>query len=181
MKENTFSVSINGLTAICFQRPDMRPPQGVKIDHEDWEKENWGNKLYRNSDGKVIVPIKLIRKSLIIACRFTDLKPGGKLRSFRPFVESCMLIENDGLLEYDEKKNPKAWLDYPTRGNGKMPVYRPIIEMPWSFGIRVSCFDASLKKAVVEDLFEIAGRVCGLGEARNYMGYGRFAAVVTPV
>jgi hypothetical protein len=181
MKENTYSVSVNGLTAICFQRPDVRPPQGMKIDHEDWEKENWNNKLYRNSEGKVIVPIKLLRKALIVACRFTDLKPGGKLRSFKPFVESCLIIENDGVLEYDEKKNPHSWLDYPTRGNGKMPVYRPVIETPWAFGIRVSCFDPNLKKAVLDDLFEVAGRVCGLGEARNYMGYGKFSSTVTQI
>jgi len=181
MKETNYSVSINGLTPICFQRPDMRPPEGIKIDHEDWEKENWGNKLYRNKDGKVIVPIKLMRKALVVACRFTDLKPGGKLKSFRPFIENCMLIENDAILEYDEKKNPKAWVDYPTRGKGKMPVYRPIIELPWACGVRVSCFDPILKKNVMEDLFEIAGRICGWGEARNYMGYGKFAATLTQI
>ena len=181
MKERRFNVSVTGLTSIWFQSPDIRPPAGLKIDYEDWEKENWEKKLYRNPAGKVIVPIKIVRKSLINACRFTDMKPPGRLKSYRPFVENCLLIENDGVLEFNEKSNPKAWMDYPTRGKGKMPVYRPVIETPWACGITVSCFDDSLKKSVVDGLFEIAGRVCGWGEARNYMGYGRFAATVTEV
>lgn len=179
MNPKTFSVSVNGLTAVCFQRPDLRLPAGVKIDFEEWERENWSKKIYSDKNG-AIVPRKMIRAGLMTACRFTELKPPGRLKSFKPIVDTCVLVENDARLEF-EAKQLKCWWDYPRRGNGKMAVARPIIETPWAFGVRVSVFDDKLKKAVIEDLFEVFGRACGLGEARGYMGYGRFEATVTEV
>lgn len=179
MKPRTYSVSIKGLTPVCFQRPDCRPPTGVKIDHADWEKENWSKKLYTDAEGRIICPRKIIRAGLIYACRFTELKPPGRLKSFKPIMETCVIVENDGRIEFDSKNNPKAWADYPTRGSGKMEVIRPVIETPWAFGVTVGVFDDMIKTAVLDDLFEIFGRACGLGEARSYMGYGRFEATVT--
>lgn len=179
MNPRSYTVSIKGLTPVCFQRPDCRPPTGLKIDHEDWEKENWSKKLYTDKDG-AFVPRKMIRAGLIQACRFTELKPPGRLKSFKPIVDTCVLVENDARLEFSDKLL-KCWWDYPTRGSGKMAVARPIVETPWSFGVRVSVFDDNIKKLVLDDLFEVFGRACGLGEARNYMGYGRFEATITEI
>jgi hypothetical protein len=159
----------------------MRPPDGIKIDHADWEKENWQKKLYTNAAGQVIVPRKMTRAGLIAACKFTTLKPPGRLRSFSPLVKTCVVIEDDAKMEFDSKQL-KAWgPEFPTRGKGKMPVFRPLIELPWAFGVTVNVYDDNLKRAVIDDLFEVFGRVCGLGEAREYMGYGRFESTVTEI
>ena len=179
MNSRSYSISIKGLSSVCFQRPDCRPPQGVKLDHEDWEKENWSKKLYTNEHG-AYVPRKMIRAGLIEACRFTQMKPPGRLKSFKPLVDGCIVVEDDAKLEFNEKKLT-CWWDYPTRGSGKMAVARPTIAPPWSFGVRITVFDENLKKLVIDDLFEVFGRTCGLGEARKYMGYGRFEATITEI
>jgi hypothetical protein len=109
------------------------------------------------------------------------MKPPGRLKSFTPIIKAAIIIENDAKLEFDSKANPKAWSDYPARGSGKMEVIRPVIEPPWAFGVTVGVFDDMVKTAVLDDLFEIFGRVAGLGEAREYMGYGRFECTLTQV
>lgn len=181
MKERIYQISINGLTAIAFQRADFRPPHGIKINHEEWEEENWLKKLYVNDKGDTLVPRKMVRAGLIRACSFSELKPPGRLRSFNSLMKTCIIVENDATLEFDNKTNPKSWREYVTRGEGKVLCVRPVIDTPWSFGVKIAVFDDKIKTEVMDDLFEVFGRVCGLGEAREYMGYGRFRSTVTEV
>lgn len=181
MEERRYSVSVNGLTPICFNRKDFRPPKtGRNFDWDEWEEQNWEKRLYRNEKSEVYIPRTMTRGGLVAATSFCTLPlPKGR-RSFKPFVQGCLIIENDAILEHDPKKL-RGWKDYVDRGNGSVPIIRPVIDLPWSFGVTISVFDDALKAGVIEDLWEICGRVCGLGEARSYQGFGRFRARINAI
>lgn len=179
MVGKVFYAAVNGLTPLCFNRRIAAPT--TKLSEQawgEWEEEHWKEKLYKNSEGQLIVPVKALRKTYVEATRFSEMKPPGRMKSWRPFIESCLMIENDMVVEYDEKKL-RGWKDYVRRGSGMVPIIRPVVDVPWSGGYRVAVYDANITMKVVDHLSEIAGRVCGWLEARKYVGYGRSEISIT--
>ena len=172
---------MNGLTPICFNRRIEQPTKKLsETQWDEWEKNHWKERLYVNADGKLIVPFKALRKSYIEATRFSEMKPPGRMKSWRPMIENCLIVEGDMVIEYDEKKL-RGWPDYVKRGNGTVPIIRPVIDLPWSGGFHLRAYDDSLTMKVIDHLSEVVGRVTGWMEARKYAGYGRSEITITEI
>jgi len=179
-----YQASAKGLTAICFNRhfePKEEPGKRLSsAQWAEWEEQNWQKRVYKNSDGKLIVPQKAIRKSYIEATRFSEMKPPGRMKSWRPLIENCLMVENDMALEYDQKRL-RGWSDYVKRGTGAVLLIRPVIDLPWTGGFKLMTFDDAITFKVIDHLSEIVGRVLGWMEARKYMGFGRSEITITEV
>ncbi len=179
MLGKTFQGTATGLTSISFNRRIDAPTKKLNDEQwEQWEKEHWQQRVYQNGQGKLIVPQKAIRKSFIEATRFSEMKPPGRMKSWRPLIENCLMVEDDMALDYDSKKL-RGWADYVKRGNGMVLQIRPVIDLPWSGGFKLQTFDNAITFKVLDHLSEIVGRVLGWMEARKYMGFGRSEITIT--
>lgn len=173
MAGRTYQGIVKGLTAISFNRRIESPTKKLnEAQWEQWEKDHWEERVYKNPHGKLIVPQKAIRKSYIEATRFSEMKPPGRMKSWRPMIENCLMVDSDMVLEYDEKRL-RGWSDYVKRGTGTVQLIRPVIDLPWGGGFKLMAFDDAITFKVIDHLSEIVGRVLGWMEARKYMGFGR--------
>lgn len=187
MQVRNFSVSLNGTAPIAFNNPTCRPTKGAKIDNEKWERDHWEERLYRDNEGKVAVPIKMLRKAAIEACSLIDSKPTfGKLKSFRPLVEDTWFFKAMfAPLEF-ETKQLQQWGEFcnpnPRQaGKGGAGVWRirPVIFAPWSLGFTLQIIHEATDKTVVEEILTAAYALKGIGEGRRYLSYGRADVTVS--
>lgn len=186
-----WQISLNGLTPLSFNDPSVRPPKKEKPKNpEEWEEQNWERRLYRNDDGQLIAPVHCLRKTALMGCSFVETRPGiGKL-GWRTLADDCMLWASIGVgakIECDEKKIIQ-WRDYVNpnpsqarKGGGGVLKIRPLINLPWALGFTIQTTHECFDKTAVEDIFSAAFEIKGLGEGRNYRGYGRARVNVTSI
>ena len=147
-------------------------------------------RLYRNEDGQLIMPVHVIRKTTLDACSFVDSRPGiGKL-GWRSIATDCMnwsLVGVGAKIECDEKQIVK-WRDFVNpnpsnskKGGGGVLRLRPLINLPWSLGFTLGTIHECFDKQSIEDIFTAACSYKGLGEGRSYRGYGRARVTVTQI
>src|SRR5262245_8952869 len=111
MEVRKFQVTLTGIQPIAFNNLAAIPSKKQKIkDYEAWEEEHWMDRLYRNAQGKVIMPHAAIKKCCIQVCSLLDIKPPvGMLKSYAPLIDDCWQIDGDGSpIEY-ENRQLVAW------------------------------------------------------------------------
>lgn len=126
------------------------------------------NAFYTNRDGRVILPLLNIRKSLIEGARRFKL---GR------HIEKGVIILDDAILDYDGPKTPaKLWesgnfLDARTVviGRAKVMAYRPRFN-EWSAEVEVIVDPEVLNVADVIKAWEAAGNLIGIGDFRPLFG-----------
>lgn len=183
MKEREFQLSINGLTPLVFNNPDsmiIKKKHESLRDKDQEEQEHWRDKLYGDGNGAVWMPSKWVHKILIKGCSFVYSKPPGRLKSFYPLIQACVVVQGNAAVEY-EPKNLFPWGTIVKMKSGSSVMrYRPCISLPWSAGVKLSVFEDSLSVTALQEIAEKAGRFCGFGDART-IGYGRANIDVTEI
>ena len=189
MQVRKFQVSVTGTTPIAFNNPASAPSKKENIkDHEKWEEDHWMERLYRNTDNKIIVPSKALKKMSESVCSLLDIKPSvGALKSYTGLVKKCWIVMGEGpILEFDEKQltqwrervnpNPNT-----RKGGGGVMKIRPRVLAPWKIAFTLQTIHDCFTKAVVEEILGDAFSICGLGEGRDFCGYGRGDATVLEI
>lgn len=187
MQARNFSVSLNGTVPIAFNNPACRPVKGVKIDNEKWERDHWQERLYRDDNGRVIVPIKMLRKAAVESCSLIDSKPTfGKLKSFGRLVEDTWFFKGLAAKLEFEPRQLQQWVDFVNpnpkqagKGGSGVVRIRPVIVAPWALGFTLQTLHEATDKAIVEEILTTAYALKGIGEGRKYMSYGRAEVTVT--
>lgn len=126
------------------------------------------NAFYLDHDGRIILPMLNIRKSLIEGARRYKL---GK------HIEKGVIILDNAILEYDGPKTPeKLWesgkfLDARTVtiGRAKVMAYRPVFH-EWSASVNVIVDAEVLNVADVMMAWTAAGNLIGIGDFRPLFG-----------
>lgn len=126
------------------------------------------NAFYLNRDGKIILPMLNIRKSLIEGARRFKL---GR------HIEKAVVIMDDVILKYDGPKTPqKLWKDggfvdarTVTIGRAKVMAYRPIFS-EWEVEVPVIVDPEVLNIDEVFRSWEAAGALIGIGDFRPLFG-----------
>lgn len=124
--------------------------------------------FYQNQDGKIILPMLNIRKSLIEGARRYKL---GK------DVERAVIIMGDSLLDYNGPADPEKLWKKPefvdartvTIGRAKVMAYRPVFH-EWSATVEVVIDDELFDIADLKRCWETAGNIVGIGDFRPLFG-----------
>jgi hypothetical protein len=160
-------------------------------------EERAAEQIYRNEEGRIGLPTKMLRKSLVLAGTKVQLK--GKtnvskadgstlLYSFLWISEPFAVFENiPGGLSEEEERGKKYWrvsfergAQTQTRGQkgGAAPIVRPEIPQ-WEATVTIQYDEKRVNEKTIRALFDEAGLNQGLGSWRPNKGgdHGQFEVV----
>ena len=186
MEIRNFQVSLTGTMPISFNNPNAIPSKKNKIkDYEQWEEDHWMERLYRNADGKVILPNAAIKKCAMQVCSLLDIKPPvGMLKSYGPLIDDCWHIDGEGspiefednqLVQWRAQVNPNP--NSRKSGVGSLRI-RPQINPVWKTAFTLRTIHDCFYKKIVEDILADAFLLKGVGEGRKIRGFGRATVTV---
>lgn len=179
MKTTTYAVNIVGVTQLLMNsNTALLTGEEKGRDPAKYEREHFMDKVYKNPDGKLIIPARALKRAFVEACKFLPLKPKGvSFKSYGPFIQSATLFPGDAILDVpanrvtqytmvvnlDPSKGPKG-----PRG----PRTRPMIPLPWKAETSIEVIDPILTLDVLQQIAERAGKQVGLLDGRS-IDYGR--------
>ena len=178
-----FRVTLKSLTPYMQHRMDdmkladwekKRGPimEREEVNHEDLARAEYH--AYRGTDGRCFIPAEHIRGALINAGSYIKAKVGGKSKSMKIIVAACLIVTPDEITlpDYDQidkrsavNKNVKA----------RVITIRPKWST-WEVSLTLNCYEDTITKETIQQLFEYAGSYVGIGSYRptaNGM-FGRF-------
>jgi hypothetical protein len=178
--QSYYMVTMRFNTPLVENKPGFKFPDDVsRSQYLDYERKHWREKLHMR-DSQVIIPRNAIHKTFIHAAQFLTVKTPSGFKMWRKFVEGCLMVIDDAVLEYE----PKQLVPWETNvsSNGKMMVWtvRPMILLPISTAVKVVVVDDRLSANVLADLVDIAGRIIGFMSATK-LGMGRAEIRVQPI
>lgn len=160
-----------------------------KQSHEDFEKENWREKMHVSDDGQVFVPPMAFKRATDEACKRLAIQiPGkGKTQFTKYLVAGAMIVEPVPLADGkgkpimgDDVEGEWLWCDAQgKKGGASGSMVRrcfPIIP-EWKATLEYQVFDDTITRDVFEKCFESGGMFVGVGRFRPENGgyYGRYA------
>lgn len=189
MRERSFEMKLVGITPLVMNSNATLIGGSGKDDTRDkyaWEVEHFRESAYQNSDGSLYIPARSVKKALILSAKFTTKKPKGvSFKSYGPLIEAALLVDSDAALSATVN-DLKPWtavvnLD-PSKGpkGPRGPRCRPMLPVPWKAETTLTVMDDLLSGEVLAELAELAGKRCGLCDARS-IDYGRCMVTVKEV
>jgi hypothetical protein len=132
---------------------------------------------YRNAAGKCYIPADQLRGALINAGTYMKSKVGARSKSMKTIVAACFIVvpEEIELPDYDAidkrsavNKNIKA----------RVMCIRPKWT-DWEVNLTLNCYENSITKETIKQLFDYAGSYVGIGSFRptNNGLFGRFEVI----
>jgi hypothetical protein len=180
MRERSFRVSIKGITPLVMNSNAALIDGGLDKgrDKAAFEREHFRDLCYQTSAGALYIPARALKKALINATKFTTKKPKGVgFKSYGPLIEAAVLIDADAELS-TKLGDVQAWTAVVNLDPSKGPKgprgarTRPMLPLPWSAETSLMAMDDLLSGDVLSEIAELAGKRCGLLDARS-IDYGR--------
>lgn len=183
-----YRVTLTGITPLLMNSNAslLEAPEDKGRDKLQWEKDHIADKLYTNSEGKLIIQARALKAVLIAACRFVTDKPKGTMfKSFGPLIEGAVFVEDDVVLDV----GPDKVVPYvavvnldPSKGprGPRGPRCRPMVPLPWQGETTLTVLDAALKEESLAKIAEAGGKFCGLLDGRR-VDFGRADISVTRI
>lgn len=132
---------------------------------------------YRNKDDSCYIPAEHIRQSLINAGTYMKSKVGARSKSMKTIVAACFIVTPDEILipDWDQIDKRSA---VNKNIKGRVMVVRPKWSN-WKIEFILECHESSITKESIAQLFEYAGKFCGIGSYRptNNGLFGRFEVI----
>lgn len=143
---------------------------------EEWEKQNWEKKLYKNSDGDIIIPDLVLYAFMQEACKKYKVNPPKSIgRTWTAYFKSSVMPLEPAILENVDVEPFGAMVNgSPSSSKGSSKVFRvrPRIKKGWTTSITVLDTAEFLNKDTVKAIFETGGMFVGLCDWRPL--HGRF-------
>ena len=148
-------------------------------DHEAIMRLEWEAGFYGSLNGAPLIPSANIRACLIAGGK--RVKLGSKIASALTALETFVPIAYDGPpVDRLTVETPGFSLTKTVRvGTSRTMRTRPCIPTPWSIRAEFLLLESMNGEDLLQAA-ELAGRYCGLGDART-LGMGRFAATLREV
>ena len=179
----SYKIKIKGLTPYLQHRMDDKSLEEwekcrkqiierPEVSQQDAHRAEYH--CYRNDAGRCYIPADQLRGALINAGTFMKSKVGARSKSMKTIVAACFIVvpEEIELPDYDAidkrsavNKNIKA----------RVMVLRPKWT-EWEAELTLNCYESSITKETVKQLFDYAGSYVGIGSFRptNNGLFGRF-------
>lgn len=132
---------------------------------------------YRNVGGQCFIPADQLRGSLINAGTYMKSKMGARSKSMKTIVAATFMIAPDEIIipDFDSIDKRSA---VNKNIKGRVMVIRPKWS-EWQTDVILNCYEASITKETIKQLFEYAGSYVGIGSFRptNNGLFGRFEVI----
>jgi len=171
-----FKVTLTGISPLLMNKPSMligdisKDKKPLRDDYEEQAKQ----KLYANPKGKLYQPSTHIYGTLIEAGKHKKVVGKGK-STYSKVVGYAVQIEP---FEIEHKK--QGWevftiLAVNPSTKGRNPLSRPILK-EWEIELNVIFDENEIAPSIMKELFDIAGKVVGIGDWRPQKKgpYGKF-------
>jgi hypothetical protein len=176
------NVTIKGVTPMLLNRPTQE--QLLKIREKERSpkgapnvtpREECDGKVYKDADGKLYLPAHMLYACLVKAGQFVRLDGKRQISTATSTVLPAFMTIDDKVM----KLTTPGWEVDIAPGKNKagemIPLVRPRFD-EWSFNVRVTIDTREIAEQKMRELFDIAGKRCGMGSNRpNCKGfYGQF-------
>lgn len=178
------AVTCKGITPLLMNRVSdeelmnirnkVKPPKGAP---RKTPREECVGKVYSDQDGKPYLPVKMIYSCLVGAGQHVRLDGKRQISTAKSTMLPQFLTIQDSVLALD---TPAPWevdLQQGRNPNGGELVVlcRPRFDV-WAFTVNIEIDALEISETQIRNLFDIAGKRCGLGDFRpNRKGvYGQF-------
>lgn len=132
---------------------------------------------YRNDNGQCYIPAEHIRGALINAGTYMKSKVGARSKSMKTIVAATFMIAPDEIYipdwDYIDKRSSVN-----KNIKGRVIVIRPKWS-EWQAEVILNCYESSITKETIKQLFDYAGSYVGIGSFRptNNGLFGRFEVI----
>jgi hypothetical protein len=180
MNEKEYKAVITGVTPLLqnkidkdvFETDVSKKTAGAKHD----SPEACPKKLYLGSNNKTVCqPAEMVMRALCRAATAFTV-PGAGKKTYADLVAGAVIITPFMI----PHKNQKWVVDERTTvikaTRGRVLRFRPRFD-EWSLEFTVSVGDPRINETVLKQIFEEAGKFCGIGDGRK-IGMGRFKLTI---
>jgi hypothetical protein len=174
-----FKVKIEGTSPLIMNRPSVMIGD-ISKDKKPFsnEAEEMANsKLYASPKGKLYQPSTHVYGALIEAGKHKKVVGKGK-STYSKIVGYAVQIEPFEIEHEIQNWEIFSILAVNPNTKGRNLLHRPILKQ-WRLGFEVIFDDSEIAPSIMKELFEIAGKVAGLGDWRPAKKgyYGKFTVV----
>lgn len=174
-----YNVTIEGITPLLMNRPSVmigdisKDKKGFKDDIE----EQASGKLYQNSKGKLYQPSTHLYGALIEAGKHKKVVGKGK-STYSKIVGYAVDINPFEIEHQIQNWEVFSILAVNPTTKGRNLLHRPILKK-WKLSFEVEFDESEIPSSIMKELFDIAGRIAGLGDWRPAKKghYGKFQVV----
>jgi hypothetical protein len=172
----TYKITIEGITPLLMNRPSVMIGD-ISKDKKPFEDNPKGQaemKLYANTEGKLYQPSTHLLGALVEAGK--QKKVVGKGKSTYSKIVGYSVAINPFEIEHEVQKwEVFSVLAVNPNTKGRNLLHRPMLKK-WSLSFSVDFDETEIQVPIMHELFEIAGKIAGLGDWRPQKKgpYGRF-------
>jgi len=172
----TYNVTIEGITPLLMNRPSMLIgdiSKDKKPSSDDYKAQAEG-KLYLNDKKKLYQPSTHITGALIEAGKHKKVVGKGKA-TYSKIVGYAVQLEQYEIEHKNQKWEVFTCLAVNPNTRGRNPLSRPMLKK-WELNFDVTFDDTEIAPSIMKELFDIAGRIVGIGDWRPAKKgfYGKF-------
>jgi len=162
----TYKVTIEGISPLLMNRPSMmigdisKDKKPLSDDKEEMAKI----KLYLNSKGKLYQPSTHLQGALIEAGKHKKVVGKGK-STYSKICGYAVQIEPYEIEHQKQNWEIHSALAVNPNTKGRNPLHRPILK-EWVLKFDVIFDETEIAPSIMKELFDIAGRIVGIGDWR---------------
>ena len=179
MNEKTYKVKIKGVSPLLINRPSMLIGDISKDNKPQTNdpKAMADSKLYINPDGKLYQPSTHLSGALIEAGKHKKVVGKGEA-TYSKIVGYAVQIEPFEIIHKKQEREIFTVLAVNPNTKGRNPLHRPMLR-DWELDFQVIFDEEQVPSSIMQELFEIAGKIVGIGDWRPAKKgpYGKFQVV----
>lgn len=172
----TYKITINGTSPLLMNRPSMLIGD-ISKDKKPMSNDTKGmaeTKLYLDDNEKLYQPSTHLSGSLIEAGKHKKVVGKGKA-TYSKIVGYAVQVEPYQIIHKKQKWEIFSVLAVNPSTKGRNPLHRPMLK-EWELDFEVTFDETEIDPQIMKELFDIAGRIVGLGDWRPAKKgpYGKF-------
>jgi len=171
-----YKITIEGISPLLMNRPSMLIGD-ISKDKKPFSDDVKGQaelKLYINDKGKLYQPSTHLSGALIEAGKKKKVVGQGK-STYSKICGYAVQIEPFEIQHQNQKWEVFSCLAVNPSTKGRNPLHRPILK-EWKLTFNVLFDESEIAPSIMKELFDIAGRIVGIGDWRPAKKgpYGKF-------
>jgi hypothetical protein len=171
-----YNITIKGITPLLMNRPSLMIGD-ISKDKKAFEDNPKGQaelKIYKNGQGKLYQPSTHLYGSLINAGKQKKVVGKGKA-TYSKIVGYAVQVNPYEIEHKIQKWEVFSILAVNPNTKGRNLLHRPMLK-EWELSFQVDFDETEIDPRIMHELFEVAGRISGIGDWRPSMKgfYGKF-------
>lgn len=180
MKKRKFEATLQGTEEIMFDRVEFDPVKTGKLLPLKWDE-----KVYKNSDGHLIMPTRNIFSMLTNTRDGAPFLKENKIaeakrqcivvkRTIRMLEHEVLILRDGKPLTIDDCYHHQSSAPDPSK-HSPILTSRPVLPLEWSLTFSIQIIELGITAEGIYSYLELAGQMLGLGTNRGQ--YGKFDIV----